>query len=273
MSSTNQQSAAERMPAIFIPHGGGPCFFMDWDPPHTWDNLRAWFEQLPQQIGRAPKAILLVSGHWETKGFTVTGAERPGLIYDYSGFPEHTYRLTYPAPGAPVLAKRVHELLSEAGLPARVDPQRGWDHGVFVPLKVVFPEAQIPVVELSVDLSLLPELHLKAGQALAKLRDEGVLILGSGMSYHNMRGLFGKGNVVLSNQFDQWLTDAMTADAETRARQLTRWADAPGAREAHPREEHLIPLMVVAGAGEEKGQKLFEDRPMGGHLVSAFGVE
>jgi aromatic ring-opening dioxygenase catalytic subunit (LigB family) len=261
------------MPAIFIPHGGGPCFFTEWNPPHAWDKLRSWFEELPKALPRKPKAILVVSGHWETEGFAATGAESPGLIYDYSGFPEHTYKLQYPSPGDPALAERVVSLLRGAGLSARVDSERGWDHGVFVPLKVIFPQADVPVVELSIDASLSPELHLRAGRALRQLRDDDVLILGSGMSYHNMRGLFGKGDVATSDQFDNWLSDTVALSPEERMAQLSRWFQAPGAGDAHPREEHLIPLMVVSGAGDGAGKKLFEDRPMGGHRISAFSAD
>lgn len=263
----------QRMPVLFIPHGGGPCFFMDWTmgPRDTWDRLADWLRSVPALVGARPRAILIISGHWETAGFRVTSSERPELIYDYSGFPPHTYELTYPAPGDPVLASRVVELLSAAGFPAAPDPERGFDHGVFIPLKVAFPDADVPVVALSVDRSLDPDLHAKAGAALAPLRDEGVLIVGSGMSFHNLRAFFGGGGSDQSDSFDAWLTDAVEAPSpDERRRRLDEWASASGARFAHPREEHLIPLMTVAGAaGSDVGRKAFEDRIMG-HLCSAF---
>jgi len=168
-------------PSIFIPHGGGPCFFMDWTwgPADTWDKTRQFLEGLAASLPARPKAILVVSGHWEEPAFTVSTAAEPKLIFDYSGFPEDTYRLTWPAPGDPKLAERVAGILQAAGLPVGVNASRGFDHGVFVPLKAAFPEATIPVVTLSLAESLDPVLHLAAGRALAPLRDEGVLIVGS----------------------------------------------------------------------------------------------
>lgn len=262
-----------RMPVLFIPHGGGPCFFMDWTvgPRDSWDRLAAWLRGLPGTLPARPRAILIVSGHWETPGFRVTSGERPDLIYDYSGFPPHTYELTYPAPGDPKLAVRAAELLSDAGLPAAADPDRGFDHGVFIPLKVAFPDADVPVVALSLDRSLDPDLHAKAGAALAPLRDEGVLIVGSGMSFHNLRAMFGGGGSAESDRFDAWLAEAVEAPtADGRRRRLGGWASAPGGRFSHPDEEHLIPLMVAAGAaGDDPGRVAFRDRIMG-HLCSAY---
>ena len=182
----------ERQPTIFLPHGGGPCFFMDWSwgPADTWDATKRFLEGLAGTLPAPPKAIVVVSGHWEEPAFTASAAVAPQLIFDYSGFPEHTYRLTWPSPGDPELAGRLVELLKQAGLPAGLSANRGFDHGVFVPLKVAFPEAKIPVVSLSLAASLDPALHLAAGRALAPLRDEGVLLVGSGMSFHNLRGYF-----------------------------------------------------------------------------------
>ena len=159
-------------PSFYIPHGGGPCFFMP-DPSGNWTEMGAFLRGLPATLAERPKAIIVVSGHWETEGFAFTGAEHPSLIYDYSGFPADTYQLRYDVPGAPDLARQAAELLCEAGLAANVDPLRGLDHGVFVPLKVAFPDADIPLIEMSVDLNLDPRLHLAAGEALAPLRDEG----------------------------------------------------------------------------------------------------
>lgn len=256
-------------PVLFLPHGGGPCFFMEWTmgPPDTWDRMAAWLRAAGE--GPAPKAILLISGHWEERGFAATGAAHPGLIYDYSGFPPHTYELTYPAPGAPELAAHAAALLAGAGLLARVDPTRGWDHGTFIPLKVMYPDARIPVVQLSLDHSLDPDLHMRAGAALRELRKEGVRIIGSGMSFHNLR-MFGPRAGAPSEAFDAWLTAAVEADPAVRPGQLRQWAQAPSAREAHPREEHLIPLMVAAGAaGEDRGRRVFTDIVMGAR-VSAY---
>jgi aromatic ring-opening dioxygenase catalytic subunit (LigB family) len=199
----------------------------------------------------------------------VGSAERPPLIFDYYGFPEHTYRLTFEAPGSPRLASRVRELLAAAGLPAQADPERGYDHGVFVPLKLVTPEADIPVVELSLNQGLDPETHLAAGRALAPLRQEGVLIVGSGMSWHNMRG-FTPAFTAKSAAFDDWLADAV-ANPARRDEALRRWEAAPYARDAHPREEHLAPLFVAAGAASgEPGRIAFRDKVMD---VVVSGIE
>ena len=128
------------LPSLYVPHGGGPCFFMD-DPERHWFHMGQFLRELPASLPEVPRAILIVSGHWETRGFAVTAAERPTLIFDYYGFPPHTYQLRYDAPGYPVLAARVQQLLSAAGFEAGLDPARGLDHGVFIPLKVTYPEA------------------------------------------------------------------------------------------------------------------------------------
>jgi aromatic ring-opening dioxygenase catalytic subunit (LigB family) len=255
-----------RQPTLYIPHGGGPCFFMEWDPPDTWDRMGAWLRGLAAELPR-PKAVLVVSAHWEEAEFTLTGHPHPPLIYDYYGFPEHTYRLEYPAPGAPGLADQARGLLAAAGFPARVDAARGYDHGVFIPFKLILPQADIPIVQLSLRQGLDPGEHLRMGAALAPLREQGVLIVGSGMSYHNLRA-FGPSAAGVSAGFDAWLAE--TAAAPDRERRLARWDEAPGARAAHPREEHLLPLMVAAGAAAgEPGKRIFDDRVMGA-TVSAI---
>lgn len=250
-----------RQPAFFIPHGGGPCFFMD-DPGGTWTGMAAFLRGIAATLPERPRGIIVVSGHWETRGFAFTGAAHPSLIYDYGGFPPHTYELRYDAPGSPALAAKAEGLLAAAGIEAAVDPDRGLDHGVFVPLKVAFPDADVPVVEMSVDRTLDPALHLAAGRALAALRDEGVLILASGMSFHNMRGYGDPRFIAPARAFDDWLTDAAAAPAPARAERLARWEDAPAARLSHPRAEHLLPLMVAAGAGEAPGERVYAETVM-----------
>jgi aromatic ring-opening dioxygenase catalytic subunit (LigB family) len=245
-------------PSFFIPHGGGPCFFMP-DPSGNWIGMGTFLRGLRATLDERPKAIIVVSGHWETNGFAFTGAEQPSLIYDYSGFPAETYQLRYDVPGAPELAQRAAQLLRDAGLTANVDPARGLDHGVFVPLKVAFPDADIPLIEMSVDLSLDPQLHIAAGEALASLRDEGVLILGSGMSFHNMRGYGDPRATAPSQAFDQWLTEAVEQPAAARATALDAWADAPSGRFSHPQAEHLLPLMVAAGASKAVGTRVYSE--------------
>jgi aromatic ring-opening dioxygenase catalytic subunit (LigB family) len=265
-------ASSKRQPAIFIPHGGGPCFFMDWTwgPADTWKATQTFLEGLAATLPEKPKALLVISGHWEEAAFTAGSGARPGLIFDYTGFPEHTYKLTWPAPGSPELAARVKALLAEAGLPAATDSNRGYDHGVFVPLKVAFPEAQIPVVTLSLARSLDPALHLAAGRALAKLRREGVLIVASGMSFHNLRAYFQPQTAVRARAFDAWLTRAIESPSAERDELLNDWRNAPFAAYSHPREEHLIPLFVAAGAGgDAPGKRVFGDEPMGA-AISAY---
>jgi len=262
----------QRQPAIFIPHGGGPCFFMDWTwgPADTWNATQRFLEGLAGTLPAPPKAMVVVSGHWEEPSFTASAAAHPELIFDYSGFPEHTYRLAWPAPGDPELAVEVAGLLGKAGLPATTSPSRGFDHGVFVPLKVAFPHAQIPVVSLSLAHSLDPALHLAAGRALAPLRGRGVLIVASGMSFHNLRGYLRPETVGRARAFDAWLTGAVESPAAERNGLLTAWREAPFAAYAHPREEHLMPLIVAAGAGgNAPGKRIFGDEPMGA-AISAY---
>ncbi|MBW8815630.1 MAG: dioxygenase [Caulobacterales bacterium] len=251
------------LPTVYLPHGAGPCFFMEWErgPADAWDRTAAYLRGLIDSLPERPKAILVVSGHWEAPAFTVGSARWPQLIYDYAGFPEHTYRLSFEAPGSPGLARRVKTLLASAGLPAAEDAAHGWDHGVFVPLKLVTPDADIPVVQLSLQAGLDPQAHLAAGRALAPLRDDGVLIVGSGMSWHNMRG-FSPAFTARSAAFDAWL-EAAVADPAGRDEALAHWAGAPYGREAHPREEHLLPLMVAAGAAPgQAGEVTFRDQVM-----------
>lgn len=229
------------------------------DPRGVWSSMAAFLRTLPASLPERPRAVLVVSGHWETEGFAFTGAERPSLIYDYYGFPPHTYDLRFDAPGSPELAARAASLLQNAGLQAAVDATRGLDHGVFIPLKVALPDADIPVIEMSVDRSLDPALHVAAGRALAPLRDEGVLILGSGMSFHNMLGYGNPRFTAPSKSFDAWLSDAVLQDEAERSRLLANWEVAPAARLSHPKEEHLLPLMVAAGASDGPGEHVYSE--------------
>jgi len=255
-----------RLPTFFIPHGGGPCFFMAWPPhlAHTWDSLAAFLRELQATVPERPRAIVVVSAHWEEAAPTVTTSARPPLVYDYYGFPPETYELTYAVPGAPAVASRVRELLEADGIATHGDAARGLDHGVFVPFKLIAPAADVPIVQLSLVNDLDPARHLAIGRALGPLRDEGVLIVGSGMSYHNMREFMTSPDAAGSRTFDAWLTGAATAEPAVRDAALRTWAKAPGARLAHPREEHLLPLMVAAGAGGgDRGRTVFADRIAG----------
>jgi aromatic ring-opening dioxygenase catalytic subunit (LigB family) len=265
----------KRMPTLYIPHGGGPCFFMEpfpGYPPTLWDNMAAYLRGIPAAIGQRPKAVLVISGHWEEQAPTVLSPANHTLLFDYYGFPEHTYRLTYPAHGEPGVAARVHELLRKAGFTTEEEKERGLDHGVFVPFKLIFPDADVPIVQLSLLSNLDPAQHLAMGHALAPLRDEGVLIVGSGNSYHNLREFFSpsKDAGALSAQFDAWLGAAVEAAQPKREELLENWHDAPGALAAHPRSEHLLPLMVSAGAaGADAGRVVYREQ-MFGKMFSGY---
>lgn len=274
MNNGNSPNAGKhaRMPVFFIPHGAGPCFFMDWNPADTWTRMAGFLKGVAGTLPARPKAIVLVSGHWLEPGFSVTGHARPPLIYDYSGFPPHTYELTYPAPGNPELAQQVATLLSQNETEARVDGGRGFDHGMFIPLKLMFPAADIPVIQLSLRRDLDPLAHLEAGRALAALRDEGVLVVGSGMSFHNMRGYGDARYTPISAEFDDWLTATVEGPPAQRNALLQHWTRAPHARDCHPPggEEHLLPLLVAAGAAADSaGHKVYSETVMQ-TTISAF---
>ncbi len=267
-----------RLPTLFIPHGGGPCFFMDWEPPGTWDRMADYLRRVPDDIGVRPKAIVVISGHWEEQVVSIQNNTAPSLLYDYQGFPSSTYEIEYPAPGAPEVAARVAELLGAAGIDSKFDACRGFDHGVFIPLKVAFPQADVPILQVSLRAGLDPAAHIRLGQALSPLRDEGVLIVGSGMTYHNQRTLMGNMRGARSiatdpgsQRFDDWLEDVLTKRTpEAREAALADWESAPAARAAHPREEHLLPLHVVVGAaGSDPGRRVFREVVLGA-VESAF---
>jgi aromatic ring-opening dioxygenase catalytic subunit (LigB family) len=265
-------SSLNRMPTYFISHGGGPWPWLDGSFREAFETLKISLEALPNELPEKPKAILMVSGHWEEKNFAIMSSPKPAMVYDYSGFPAHTYQIKYPAPGSPEVAARVQELLNQAGIESRLDPTRGFDHGTFAPLAVAYPDADVPVVQLSVRRDYDPAAHFELGRALAPLRDEGVLIIGSGLSYHNMR-MFDARAVKPSHEFDEWLSDTLIDSTPSdRSKRLLDWEKAPSARLAHPQEDHLIPLMVAVGAAGDDPASLcyHEEQFMGGIAVSSF---
>ncbi|RZL88236.1 MAG: dioxygenase [Variovorax sp.] len=264
-------TTTQPLPTYFISHGGGPWPWMKKETGQAYDKLEAALADMPRQIGRKPDAILMLSAHWEAPAFTVMGNPRPPMVYDYGGFPEHTYHVHYDAPGSPELARRVQGLIEAAGLPAALDAERGFDHGMFSPMAAMYPQADVPVVQLSLKRGLDPAEHLALGRAIAPLRDENVLIVGSGLSYHNLRN-FGPQAHDASKAFDDWLDATVHAEPARRTERLLDWSSAPAARVAHPREEHLIPLMVAVGAaGDEAATRVYhEDHFMGGIAVSSF---
>lgn len=249
-----------RFPVFFVSHGAGPWPYVD-ELRGAFARTAAGLAAIPRTLPEKPRAILAVSGHWEERAFTVASAPQPPMVYDYAGFPEHTYHIRYPAPGAPELAMRVRDLLEGSGIDTAEDPGRGFDHGVFVPLYLMYPQGDVPVAMLSIRADYDPLVHLQVGRALERLRDEGVLILGSGLTYHNLRR-FGPPGAEASERFEAWLHDAVAEpDADIRAERLSHWEQAPEARQAHPREDHLVPLMVAAGAaGSSPGERFILDR-------------
>jgi aromatic ring-opening dioxygenase catalytic subunit (LigB family) len=260
---------ARLQPAIFISHGGGPCFSMDL-PGDPFGRLRAYLAGLIDSLPERPRAVLIVSGHWEAAVATVGSAAKPGMIYDYRGFPPHTYRIRHDAPGEPALARDVARRLREAGIAAAEDDERGFDHGVFVPMMVVDPPAGIPIATLSLRDDLDPAHHLAIGRALAPLRGDGVLILGSGNSFHDVR-TFRDGEDRESAAFDTWLTAAML-DPEGRDAALEDWTRAPGAAATQPRPDHLLPLMVVAGAGRGEAARVDFHDLIYGKTISGYRI-
>lgn len=264
-------ASPKRLPSYAISHGGGPWPWMTDAMGVDWGPLEASLAAIPGELPEPPKAVLMVTAHWETDTFTVQGHATPSMIYDYGGFPPETYEIVYPAPGQPQVAGRAAELLAAAGLPTVVDPDRGFDHGTFVPAYVMYPDADVPIVQLSILASFDPALHLAAGRALAPLRDEGVLIVGSGLpSYHNLSSMGAEG-IEPSRAFDAWLTETMVGyGGAERSQRLARWATAPGARQAHPREDHFVPLLVAVGAAEsDDAVRQYHEDSMFGQITSS----
>jgi len=252
-----EAARAGRMPVVYLPHGGGPWPWMSepMGDPAELSELGAYLKSIADVPKTPPKALLCISAHWEEPVPTVMTAKAPPMLYDYYGFPPETYQITWPAPGSPKVAARVRQLLGAAGFETAEDGKRGFDHGTFVPLKLAYPKALVPVVQLSLIRGLDPARHIAMGRALAPLRDEGVYIVGSGMTYHNLRA-FGPQARPVAAAFDAWLQQSATLAAPERDAQLAAWLQAPEARRAHPREEHLIPLMVCAGAAGEDRAKV-----------------
>jgi aromatic ring-opening dioxygenase catalytic subunit (LigB family) len=244
------------MPVAFLPHGGGPVTHVELGMPKAEvEALARYWRAVRELPPSPPKALVVVSAHWEEPVPTVMSSPRPPMLYDYGGFPPEAYTLNWPAPGDPRLAARVREMLSNAGFTTAEDPERGFDHGTFTPLKQTYPDAEVPVVQLSLVRGLDAAQHLAMGRALAPLRDEGVFIVGSGDTFHNLREFFGGQAWERSLKFDEWIKAAATAPADERDEKLSHWTAAPFARYCHPREDHLIPLMVIAGAaGRDVGK-------------------
>ena len=252
-------------PVLYLPHGGGPLPLLG----RTGHGAMIDFmEAIPAEIGK-PDAIVLISAHWEADQPTVTGGARPALVYDYYGFPPEAYKIEYQAPGAPRVARHIEQLLRQAELDVKVDVNRGFDHGMFVPLKMMYPEADIPCVQLSLVKGLDPATHIRIGRALTGLRSENVLTIGSGFSFHNMQAFSMTGDVEpdeKNDSFDRWLQDTCTDPdlaPDNREAKLIAWEQAAYARYCHPREEHLLPLHVCYGMAGTAGRVVFNDFILG----------
>lgn len=246
--------------ALFLSHGGGPMPLLGDAGHHEMvvclQNIAANFI--------IPDCIILVSAHWEEAITTITGAAKPALIYDYVGFPEEAYQLAYPCSGEPNLAHRLNGLFKQAGMVSKLDEQRGFDHGMFVPLSIMYPAADIPCVQVSLMNNLDAAEHIKLGQALASLQNENILLIGSGFSFHNMNAFFSANtpeSQAMNEGFEQWLMQTCSStdlnEAE-RSERLSHWQQAPFARFCHPREEHLLPLHVCYGFAQQACSEVFQ---------------
>lgn len=260
----------DRLPTYFISHGGGPWPWLS-DMRAALAPLERSLARMPSELGQVPKAVLMISGHWERDAFTVMTSAQPPMVYDYYNFPPETYKITYPAPGAPDFAARATELIAKAGLPVTQDAGQGYDHGTFVPMALMYPQADMPLFQISMRHSYDPQEHLALGRALAPLRDQGVLIVGSGLSYHNLRA-FGPQARVPSTKFDGWLTDVLALPPAERSAAITQWEQAPYARQCHTQEDHLVPLFTALGAAEaDPATRVYHQTEIfGGVTASSF---
>ncbi len=258
---------------FFIPHGGGPLPIMGHDSHSGMIDL---LRRMEGQVAGS-RAIVVITAHWENEFVQLSGATQPPLLFDYYNFPPETYEYEYPAPGAPDLAQEARALLTAAGMESHVNCERGFDHGTFVPMMLIRPQADIPILQLSLLASLDPASHIALGEALSPLLEQGVLFIGSGLSFHNLGAMLGSQPISGSEdeEFDTWLNDTLVgsniSDAQ-RVEKLTRWSEAPGARYCHPREEHLLPLHVCFGAASAAGlvgETIFRERLMG-FMTSGF---
>jgi aromatic ring-opening dioxygenase catalytic subunit (LigB family) len=259
-----------RLPTYFLSHGGGPWPYMEAGMRRRFDKLEASLIALRREWGDAVRAVLVISGHWETEEFAVSSSAHPGMVFDYHGFPEQLYRIKYDAPGSPELAMRLRAMLQAGGFACESDGERGFDHGTFSLMKPIYPDGDMPIVQLSIKRDLDPHAHLSIGRLLAPLRDDGVVIIGSGSSF---LGLRGSAAIEPSRRFDDWLQQTLLqSPSPERLRRLANWTLAPDARLAHPREDHLVPLMVALGAAEEEPAALVyhQDDFLGGWALSSF---
>ena len=264
-----QISAENTAQIVYFSHGGGPLPILG-DPGHK--AMVDFMVKLPSQL-KKPDFILVVSAHWEESAATLLGATNPPMFYDYYGFPDAAYEITYPAPGSPELAGRIAGLLSENHIPARIDLQRGFDHGLFIPLKLMYPEADIPCLQLSLLRGLNAEAHIALGKALRGLAGMNILVVGSGFSFHNMRAFSWQSIGApdpANDAFQNWLIEVCSGplSQSEREQRLIEWEKAPSARYCHPREEHLLPLHVCLAMADRPARLIFDDRILGKRAVA-----
>jgi len=239
-----------------------------------YERMNPFLREFPSTIPE-PEAIVVISAHWEEPVVSITAHKNPPMLYDYNGFPPESYQFSYPAPGRPRLASRVQTILETAGIEARLDYERGFDHGLFVPLMLMYPAADIPCIQISLSNSLDAAFHIELGRALAPLKKENLLILGSGFSFHNMQVMSsnegGPGDEK-NRQFEDWLAQTCSdpdLDLNERELRLVEWDRAPAARYCHPREEHLLPLLVCFGVARAQATTVFQD-VVSGFIASAY---
>jgi 4,5-DOPA dioxygenase extradiol len=259
-----QNSSATRAQIVYFSHGGGPLPILG-DAGHK--AMVDFMVQLPTQL-KKPDAILVISAHWEESAATLMSAPHPAMFYDYYGFPDEAYDITYPAPGSPELAGKIAGILQSQNIPVRLDSQRGFDHGLFIPLKLMYPQADIPALQLSLVRGLDPAAHIALGKALSALLPENILVIGSGFSFHNMRAFSWQGtrsSDPANDAFQDWLIQVCTGPISLPEREnsLIEWEKAPYARYCHPREEHLLPLHVCFGMAGAPARLVFDDQILG----------
>jgi 4,5-DOPA dioxygenase extradiol len=257
-------NSSKQAQVVYFSHGGGPLPILG-DPSHK--AMVDFMRNLPCRL-KKPEAILVISAHWEERIATVLGGPNPPMFYDYYGFPDKAYEIKYPAPGTPEVANKIAGLLNQNNIPARIDHNRGFDHGLFIPLKLMYPQADIPSLQISLIQGLDPSLHISLGKALRGLMEENILVVGSGFSFHNMEAFSWEGTKEpdpANEAFQNWLIKVCTGplSQSDRERQLIEWERAPGARYCHPREEHLLPLHICMAMADNSATIVFDDYILG----------
>ncbi len=255
---------------IYFSHGGGPLPILG-EPSHK--EMISFMKKLPEELDK-PKAIIVISAHWEEEVPTIIGNNNPSLYYDYYGFPKEAYEIKYPAHGNVEFAKQIKQLFEKNNIQAVIDDKRGLDHGVFIPLLLMYPEADIPVIQISLVKGLRPKEHLSIGKAMNQLLEEDILVIGSGFSFHNMKAFDWSGGNERDEKndvFQEWLIDVCTGGEYTqreREDKLREWEKAPNARYCHPREEHLMPLHVCCGLSGRRGDIIFDNYILGKRAIA-----